>query len=195
MRKFKNLLEMFFTMMKIGLFTFGGGYVMMVLLENEFVQKKKWLDHEEFLNIAAIAESTPGPFAINTSTYIGYRRAGLLGSLVTTLGVCIPSFVIVYLISLFFDAFLSLTLVAYAFRGIQAAVVYLIFTAGIRMLKQIEKKPHYIIVTMLTVVCMLTFTILSVNFSTIFYILIGGAVGVAFYLIAQLRKGGDKDVS
>ena len=90
-------------MMKIGMFTFGGGYAMINLLDNEFVERKKWLGSEEFMNLVTIAESTPGPIAINCSTYIGYKKAGFLGALFATLGMCIPSFAIIYLISLFFN--------------------------------------------------------------------------------------------
>ena len=134
--KFKTNLQLFLTMLKIGLFTFGGGYAMIALLENEFVTKRGWLEQEEFLDVAAIAESTPGPIAINSATYIGYKKAGILGSLVATLGMILPSFCIIYAISLFFDAFLSLTAVACAFRGIQIAVIYLILSAGLRMQKK-----------------------------------------------------------
>ena len=112
----KKYMVLFFTMLKIGVFTFGGGYAMIALLENEFVSKKKWLAKDEFLNMAAIAESTPGPIAINAATYIGYKNAGVIGAFLCTLGVCIPSFVIIYAISLFFDVFLSLTVVANAFK-------------------------------------------------------------------------------
>ena len=108
MRKIKGYLSLFLTMLKIGLFTFGGGYAMIALLENEFVEKKKWLEKDEFLDVAAIAESTPGPIAINAATYIGYNNFGIIGSMIATLGICIPSFVIIYAISLFFDAFHSL---------------------------------------------------------------------------------------
>ena len=94
----KTLLSVFFSFLKIGAFTFGGGYAMIALLENEFVQKKKWIDKDEFLDMAAIAESTPGPIAINSATYIGYRIAGVLGSTVATIAVVIPSFVIIYAI-------------------------------------------------------------------------------------------------
>ena len=85
----------------IGLFTFGGGYAMIALLEEELVSKRKWIDKEEFLDLVAIAESTPGPIAINMATYVGYKRAGFLGALFSTIGMCIPSFVIIFLISLF----------------------------------------------------------------------------------------------
>ena len=136
MKKYFNL---FFTMLKIGLFTFGGGYAMLALIENEFVSKKGWIDKDEFLDLVAIAESTPGPIAINAATYIGYKQCGVGGSLAATVGVCIPSFVIIYTISLFLDVFLSLKLVAAAFRGIQVCVIYLILSAGIKMLKQMKK--------------------------------------------------------
>ena len=126
-------------MFKIGLFTFGGGYAMISLLENEFVSKKKWLEHDEFMDLVVIAESTPGPIAINCSTYIGYKQSKILGALVATLGMVIPSFTIVYLISLFFNQFLSIAWVESAFKGIQVGVVFLILSAGIKMLKKIKK--------------------------------------------------------
>ena len=188
MGKVKGYLSLFLTMLKIGLFTFGGGYAMIALLENEFVEKKKWLEKDEFLDVAAIAESTPGPIAINAATYIGYKNAGMIGSMIATLGICIPSFVIIYAISLFFDAFLSLTLVAYAFKGIQICVVYLILTAGLKMLKQMKKTVFHMIILSITLICMIVFSLFAVKFSTIFYILISGACGVAVYLIGKFRK-------
>ena len=188
MRKVKGYISLFLTMLKIGLFTFGGGYAMIALLENEFVEKKKWLEKDEFLDVAAIAESTPGPIAINAATYIGYKNSGMIGSMIATLGICIPSFVIIYAISLFFDAFLSLTLVAYAFKGIQICVVYLILTAGLKMLKQMKKTTFNMIIISITLICMIVFSLFAVKFSTIFYILISGACGVAVYLLGKIRK-------
>ena len=190
MRKLKGYLSLFLTMLKIGLFTFGGGYAMIALLENEFVEKKKWLEKDEFLDVAAIAESTPGPIAINAATYIGYRNSGMIGSMIATLGICIPSFVIIYAISLFFDAFLSFTLVAYAFKGIQICVVYLILTAGLKMLKQMKKTTFNMIIISITLICMIVFSLFAVKFSTIFYILISGACGAAVYLLGKIRKEG-----
>ena len=184
----KGYLRLFLTMLKIGLFTFGGGYAMIALLENEFVEKKKWLEKDEFLDVAAIAESTPGPIAINAATYIGYKNSGVIGSMIATLGICIPSFVIIYAISLFFDAFLSSTLVAYAFKGIQICVVYLILTAGLKMLKQMKKTTFNMIIISITLICMIVFSLFAVKFSTIFYILISGACGVAIYLLGKIRK-------
>ena len=186
--KIKGYLSLFLAMLKIGLFTFGGGYAMIALLENEFVEKKKWLEKDEFLDVAAIAESTPGPIAINAATYIGYKNAGIIGSMIATLGICIPSFVIIYAISLFFDAFLSLTLVVYAFKGIQICVVYLILSAGLRMLKQMKKTAFNVIIISATIICMVVLSLFAVKFSTIFYILISGALGVVVFLLGKLGK-------
>ena len=187
-KKIKGYLSLFLTMLKIGLFTFGGGYAMIALFENEFVEKKKWLEKDEFLDVAAIAESTPGPIAINAATYIGYKNARIIGSIIATLGICIPSFIIIYAISLFFDAFLSLTLVAYAFKGIQICVVYLILTAGLKMLAHMKKNAFNIIIISITLICMVVFSLFAVKFSTIFYIMISGACGVVVYLLGKIRK-------
>ena len=194
-KKIKGYLSLFLTMLKIGLFTFGGGYAMIALLENEFVEKKKWLEKDEFLDVAAIAESTPGPIAINAATYIGYKNAGIIGSIIATLGICIPSFIIIYAISLFFDAFLSLTLVAYAFKGIQICVVYLILTAGLKILAHMKKNAFNIIIISITLICMVVFSLFAVKFSTIFYILISGICGVVVYLLGKIRKEKKHDLS
>ena len=189
----KKHFKLFLTMLKIGLFTFGGGYAMIALLENEFVSKRKWIEPNEFLDMIAISESTPGPIAINAATYIGYRLLGVLGSLTATVAVCIPSFVIIYAISLFFDLFLSFTLVAYAFKGIQVCVIWLILSAGLKMLKQLKKTPLNIIILSAVIACMVTFSILAVRFSTIYYILISGGIGLLVYLLNLLRKGKGAD--
>ena len=189
----KKYLNLFFTMLKIGLFTFGGGYAMIALLENEFVSKKEWIEKDEFLDMVAIAESTPGPIAINAATYIGYKMLGFLGSLTATVAVCIPSFVIIYAISLFLDAFLSFTLVAYAFRGIQVCVIWLILSAGLKMLKQMRRTVFNILVLSTVILCMVAFSVFSVSFSTIFYILISGGIGLFMYLIGLFRKRKEDD--
>lgn len=184
----KKYLDLFLTMLKIGLFTFGGGYAMISLLENEFVSKKKWIEKDEFLDMVAIAESTPGPIAINAATYIGYNSFGLWGSVVATVAICIPSFTIIYLISLFFDAFLSLQIVSAAFRGIQVAVIYLILSAGLKMLKGMKKSVFNVAILASVIVCMVAFSLFSVSFSTAFYILICGYIGLFVYLIGLLKK-------
>ncbi len=187
MKKFKMLLAMFFEMFKIGLFTFGGGYAMIGMMERELVEKKKWILHEEFMDLIAIAESTPGPLAINSSTYIGYKKAGFLGSLFCTLGVVLPSFIIIFVISLFFDKFLELTLVQYAFRGIQACVAFLILSAGIKMFLKLKKTALNVILFCATVIALVLVDLFALNFSTIFYILIGGAIGIMLYFITFIK--------
>ena len=191
----KKCIQLFLTLFKIGLFTFGGGYAMIALLEGELIEKKAWIGKEEFTDMVAIAESTPGPIAINAATYIGFRQGGIPGALCATLGVSLPSFIIIFIISLFFDAFLSLTYVTYAFRGIQVCVIYLILSAGIKMMKELKKTPFNMILLSLTVVCMLVLSLLAVSFSSVFYILIGGGVGVFVYLLRLLSKKRRKEES
>ena len=188
----KKYLDLFLLMMKIGLFTFGGGYAMIALLENEFVEKKKYIEKDEFLDMVAIAESTPGPIAINAATYLGYKRYGFLGALVATVGVIIPSFVIIYAISLFFDAFLSFTLVEYAFRGIQVCVIYLIFSAGLNMLKKMKKTVLSVTIVSSVLLCMVVSSLFAVKFSSILYILICGCIGLFVYFLNAMKKGETK---
>ena len=188
----KKYISLFLTMMKIGLFTFGGGYAMLSLLEGEFVEKKKYIEKDEFLDMVAIAESTPGPIAINAATYLGYKRFGFFGSLMATVGVIIPSFLIIFTISLFFDAFLAFPLVEYAFRGIQVCVIYLIFSAGLKMLKQMKKTAFSITVVSAVMLCMILCSLLAVKFSSIFYILICGGIGLFVYVLKAMKKGETK---
>ncbi|MBR6768112.1 MAG: chromate transporter [Clostridia bacterium] len=193
MKKTKLLQALFFTMLKIGAFTFGGGIAMLALLENEFVSKRGWLDREEFLDMVAISESTPGPIAINSATYIGYKMAGFAGSLLATLGVCIPSFAMIYLISLFFYEFLSFEYVQYAFMGIRVAVVFLILSAGVKLFKGIRKNLLSVSLLVLTVGMVLVSSLFSVSFSAVLYILIGGAVGFFAYSWFRLKKRNRED--
>ncbi|MBO5925951.1 MAG: chromate transporter [Clostridia bacterium] len=188
MSKFKKLLDLFFTMFKIGLFTFGGGYAMVGILENELVERKKVMKSEEFLDLLAISESTPGPIAINSATYIGYKLHGVLGSILATLAISLPSLIIIYIISLFFYEFLSLTIVNYAFKGIQVAVCYLILNAGIKMFKKIKKTPLSITLFVLVFLSYITLTLLSKKFSSIYYIIIGGLVSLITFSISHVVK-------
>lgn len=192
MKKLKSLCDIFLSMMKIGMFTFGGGYAMINLLDNEFVERKKWLGSEEFMNLVTIAESTPGPIAINCSTYIGYKKAGFLGALFSTIGMCVPSFVIIYLISLFFEQFLAVSAIASAFKGIQVCVIFLILSAGLKMLKKIKKTVFNVTVILITFTAMTLFSLFSVSFSSIFYILIFGLISILIYTVGFLRSREDK---
>ncbi len=192
----KRYLQLFLSFFKIGLFTFGGGYAMIALIEREFVEKLKIITHEEFIEIVAIAESTPGPIAINSATYIGYKGAKVLGSFFCTLGVCLPSFIIIYIISLFFDAFLAAEYVGYAFRGIQACVSYLIMSAGWKMFKKMPKTPLNIVMLCVTIPALLLTTLFALDISSILFILTGAVVGVAAYAVRlaakKESKGGNK---
>ena len=188
MHLFKSIFALIWSMGKIGMFTFGGGYAMIHLLETEFVEKRGWIDSDEFMDLVVIAESTPGPIAINCATYIGYRQAKLPGALAATLGMCLPSFLIIYLISLFFQRFLAISWVFSAFKGIQICVIFLIFSAGFKMLKKIKKTPFHITVMSVTLVTMLTLSLLAVPFSSIFYILIFGSIGLSLYAIRYWRN-------
>jgi len=180
--------SLFCTFFKIGLFTFGGGYAMIANIREVVVEKKNWLDEDELMQVITVAESTPGPIAINLATYVGYKKKGFWGSLSATLGVVLPSFVIIYLISLFLDAFLANRIVAYAFCGIKCAVAFLILKAGADMLRKMPKKPLSLAVFGTVFALMLLFELFSVNFSSVFLILAGGILGIAVYALTG-RKG------
>lgn len=185
----KNLGTLFFTFFKIGLFTFGGGYAMIALLEEEFIQRRKWLDKDEFLDMTAIAESTPGPVAINSATYLGYKLAKVPGAATATVAVCLPSFLIIYAISLFFEQFTQLTVIANAFKGIQVCVIYLIFSAGVRMLKALDKSPFATGLLAAVMLVMVGLSLAGVSVSSILLILLSGAAGVAAWLIGRRKEG------
>ncbi len=189
--KTSTYMQLFLTMLKIGAFTFGGGYAMISLLENEFLVKKQWITKEEFMDMIAIAESTPGPVAVNSATYIGYKIGGAAGSLSATLGVVIPSFSIIYIISMFFERFISFKYVSLAFRGIQVCVIYLILSAGLSLLKQLEKTVLHILILLSVLTVMLISSVLSMHISSILCIFISGILGIATYTVCLLkRKGG-----
>ena len=186
------LLDLFLTFAKIGLFTFGGGYAMISMIENNCVEKKQWITHDEMMNVTVIAESTPGPIAINCATFTGYKKAGLPGALVATLGMVIPSFVLIYLIAMFLDNFLELTFIANAFKGIKIAVGILILDAAMTMIKKMHKKivPRAIMVC--SCLAMLCINMFALNFSSISLMMIAAAVSLAIFAIngSPAQKGG-----
>ncbi|MBN2504817.1 MAG: chromate transporter [Bacilli bacterium] len=179
------LIEIFLTFLKIGLFTFGGGYSMIPLIQREAIEKRHWIDNDEFLDIIAIAESTPGPIAINSATYIGYRLRGFWGSLMATLGVVIPSFVVILLVSMFFLQFKSNVYIAYAFQGIRIGVAILIFNAALKIYKKVNKNWFTYVMILIGLVLVL-FDIVP----TLLVILIGGLVGILHTIILH-RNGGE----
>ena len=179
--------ELFRTFFQIGLFTFGGGYAMIAQIKETVVQEKQWLTDEELLEVIAIAESTPGPIAINLATYVGYKRRSFGGSAMATLGVVLPSFLILYVISLFLDAFLANQWVAYAFTGIKCAVAYLILRAGLDLLKKLPRQALPMTMLGVTLTLLLSFELFAVSFSSIVFIAAGGLLGILLY---GLRKSG-----
>lgn len=181
------LLELFLTFAKIGLFTFGGGYAMIAIMEFHCVDQKKWITHDEMMNITVIAESTPGPIAINCATYTGSMAAGFMGALAATFGVVLPSFVIIYCISMFLDQFLTLPLIANAFAGIKIAVGILILNAAWNMMKKMRKKVLSVVIMVLSCIIMLCVSVFAWNFSSITLMLAAAMVSLLVFLS---KKGG-----
>lgn len=177
------MLNIFWTFFKIGLFTFGGGYAMIPLIHFYAVDKYKWLTEEEFVDIIAIAESTPGPIAINSATYIGYKKYGVKGSVAGTIGVALPSFFIIIIISTFLMQFKENIWVEYAFLGIRIGVSVLVLNAGIRIFNKTDKSVFSIILMVLALVLAL-FDLLPI----VFIILIGGLTGIIYTVITTRKE-------
>ena len=188
----RTLFELFITFFKLGLFTFGGGYAMIPQIKEQVIEKKKWLTEEEVLEIIAISESTPGPIAINMATFIGYRQKKVLGSLMATLGVVLPSLIIIFIISLFFDEFLANKYVGYAFIGIKACVAFLITKAGVEMAIKMKKTIFNVVALCITFGMMIAFELLSIDFSALYLIIIGGVISIIINALLSLKKKEDK---
>lgn len=187
-RKFQQmhtLLELFFTFMKIGLFTFGGGLAMLSLIEEECVGKRHWITHEDVMDVTVIAESTPGPVAINCATFVGFQQAGVLGAIVATVGVVIPSFVIIYVIALFMNDFMEYTIMANALKGITVAVGITILDVGISMIIEMKKNKQSVGIMLTAFVLMLLADIFAWNLSSVTLLF----VAAIFSLVAfQIKK-------
>ena len=183
------MIELFLTFAKIGMFTFGGGYAMISIIEDNCVEKKKWITHDEMMEITVIAESTPGPIAINCASFVGYKIAGVAGAAFSTVGVVLPSFIIILIISTFLDSFLEIPLIANAFTGIKVGVGVLILNAGINMLKKMPKKRLSSGIMICALGCMLFINIFSWNFSSIGIMLVAACVSLICFVI-QEKKGG-----
>lgn len=200
------LLDLFLTFAKIGLFTFGGGYAMIPMMERNCVEIKGWITHDEMLNVTIIAESTPGPVSINCATFVGYKKAGLWGALVSTLGMVLPSFVIIYVISVFMENFLEIAVIANAFKGIKIAVGLLILDAGLNMIGKMWKqrrkegadeakgpKTIALQIAIMAASCamMLAINILSWHISSIILMLAAALVSLAVFMARSFYKRGD----
>ena len=157
------LYNLFITFFKIGLFTFGGGYAMIGMIEDACVTKKNWISHDEVMEITVIAESTPGPIAINCATYVGYKQAKMLGAIAATLGIVLPSFLIIYFISIGFNQFLEYAWVNNAFQGIKVGVAILILDAGYKMYQKSKKKQT----VMIALGIMFAVLLLKLNISSV----------------------------
>ena len=184
----KILFELFYIFARIGLFTFGGGYAMISIIEDICVERKKWISHEEMMNMTVIAESTPGPIAINCATYVGYKLAGFWGATVATFGMVLPSFVVIFAISKFLDNFLEITLIAHAFYGIKIAVGILIFDAAITMIKKMKKKVLPRMITACSFVVMMLVNIFSWSFSSINLMLAAGILSLMISTVQKISK-------
>lgn len=186
------LLDLFLTFSKIGFFTFGGGYAMIMMIEDNCVERRQWITHDEMMDITVIAESTPGPIAINCATFVGYKQAGFFGAVVATLGIVLPSFAVIFVISKFLDNFLAIPMIERAFKGIKIAVGILILDAGITMIKKSSKKvlPQAIIVCSFAATFLIN--LFSWDFSTIVLMLVAAAVSLTVFVAKDMLgwKGG-----
>lgn len=178
-----SLWQLFATFFKTGLFTFGGGYAMIAILQEELVDKKKWITNQDMLDMIVIAESTPGVIAVNTATSVGYKTRGILGAIIATLGVILPSFLIISVLSYLIDAFQSNVWYQSAFKGIQACVTVLVVNAFTKMFKQIEHDA-YNYIAFVVAFAIAAFT----NFSVIYLILIGGVCGFVVTLLKDKKS-------
>ena len=185
------LADLFLTFAKIGCFTFGGGYAMIALITDACVDKKKWITHDDMMNVTVIAESTPGPIAINCATYVGYKQKGFAGALIATIGVILPSFCIIFVISKFLDHFLEITWIAHAFQGIKIAVGILILDAAIKMLQTMQKKPLPKAFMLCAFAAMLLINIFSVRISSIVLMLAAGLISLIIFMVSKpAARGG-----
>ena len=176
------LFDLFLTFAKVGLFTFGGGYAMISLIENSCVEKKGWITHDEMMNVTVIAESTPGPIAINCATFVGYKQKGMIGAIAATIGMVLPSFCIIFLISMFLDNFLEIAWIAHAFMGIKIAVGILILDAAIKMIRKMQKKPIPLTIMACAFLAMLLIDIFALHVSSITLMLIAAVISLAIFL-------------
>ena len=183
------LLDLFLTFAKVGLFTFGGGYAMISLIEDTCVRKKQWITHEDMMNVTV--ESTPGPIAINCATFVGYKQKGLPGAVMATLGMILPSFLVILLISTFLEHFLEIAWIANAFKGIRIAVGILILDAALKMIRKMPKKRMPLAIMICAAALMLLVNLFSWDLSSIIIMLAAGVVSLSLFIMGKASiKGG-----
>ena len=186
-----KLLILFLTFMKIGALTFGGGYAMIPIIEEEVTKKRKWISEIEIMDILAISESTPGPIAVNTATYVGYKVAGIAGGIFATIGLAIPSFVIIFVISFFYQDFMKWPVIAAMFKGLKVGVIILLFSAVLRLRKGVKVNLVGTILFVSTLSIMLVFSFIDIGFKylSLSLILLGIITGIVLTLIANKKEG------
>jgi chromate transporter len=185
------IIELFLTFLRIGLFTFGGGYAMISLIQEECVEKKHWITQDEMLSITVIAETTPGPIAVNCATYVGYKKYGLIGAIAATIGVVLPSFIIIYAISLFLDSFLEIKWVANAFKGIKIAVAIIIIDAAYKLIKKMSVRAFDIAILVVAFGTMMAVNIFSLKISSVALMVLAGLCSLCVFAIG--KRDGRKD--
>lgn len=180
-----TITELFLTFAKIGCFTFGGGYAMIPFIEDACVEKRKWITHDDMMNMTVIAESTPGPIAINCATFVGYRLSGLKGAAAATIGMVLPSFLIFFLISCFLDRFLEIRWVHSAFTGMKLAVGIMILDAGINMLKKMKKGTFAVSLVLICAAAMMAVNVFSLHIPTFVFMLTAGSVSLLIFSVKE----------
>lgn len=185
---FKRLWTLIITFFKIGILTFGGGYVMLAIIRDEFVEKRDWISDDELLQVYAIAESTPGPVAINAATYIGNKTCGTLGAILATVFEVMPAFVITFVIATYLNHIMDYPIVQNAFKGIKAGVAILILYAGVDMFRKMEKTSFNLTVAIISFVLMALIDVFAIDFSSIWIILFFGVLSLAIFSVKNHKE-------
>ena len=159
---------------------------MLPIIQKEIIETHKWISEEDMLDIVAIAESTPGPISVNTATFVGYKVAGVLGSIFATIGLAIPSVVIIFIISFFYQKFIDNEWVAKAFKGIMGAVTVLILNAGIKLSKPLRKDSNKVFNAVLILIA-IALSFLLIEVSSIYLILGGALIGILYFVLVLPR--------
>ncbi len=183
--------DLFLTFAKIGCFTFGGGYAMLSLIEDICVRRKKWMTHDDMMNITVIAESTPGPIAINCASFAGFLQAGTAGAAAATLGMIVPSFLIIYAVSRFLTAYTEIKWIAAALQGIRIAAGILDADAGFNMLRKMKKTPFRTAVVLSAFLAVIVFSILSLHVSSILLMTAAAVAGLICSAAVKSRRTED----
>jgi chromate transporter len=188
-----KIFALFITFFQIGLFTFGGGYAMIPIIQKKVIEDKKWINNVELLDILAIAESTPGPIAVNSATFVGYKVAGVLGSIFATLGLAIPSFIIIFVISLFYEEFMKLNIIQNAFKGLKIGVILLLINATFKLKKSVKFNIVSWLTFIITTTAMVAFTIFNITIPSvsIIFIALGAIIGLVIEVLSRFIKKGE----